>query len=410
MSSFEQRTELWEGAMETIDLAEEDLRELYGRLSDEAPRDRLRSLAAFAEEYAFETEWGIGGVEDSFVARTHRFNEEDMRKGMRHGHVAIVVCCDTDLSADIVASMAAAIGTASTLVKVYGQVSVIAIADSGELRTLTDEGVFSIPDCVFTFSGSTEGMGFQHTITSSANHMAAASIDLEYVDGSGLELRELHAAVKTLIDDLEEPESVKPSETGFDIVAFRWTRVQEIVEQISALVRARAESSGVSVKITTSPIMKEMLPSRILARRVKSFTDTMKVKLDRVQKRAYEAPTRWGTVSHEVGTAIIRYPLYQDDERPDAVSQAVMIAKAVSGAGLDLFGDMEFRGFVEGERVRALRERDLKRTPRRWLGVHPVLPPKDGRTRTINIPDVIVRGPGLPEPTLDELIEDDESS
>jgi hypothetical protein len=46
----------------------------------------------------------------------------------------------------------------------------------------------------------------------------------------------------------------------------------------------------------------------------------------------------------------------------------------VALTGLDLLGDMEFRGFAEGELIRTLKAQNIQRTPRRWLGVHPVKP------------------------------------
>ncbi len=198
-----------------------------------------------------------------------------------------------------------------------------------------------------------------------------------------------------------------PTQSGFEIRALESGKVREIVNQISALVRARVESTGIPVSISVSEMKLEMLPSRILARRIKTFSDTLKVKMDRVHKRPIDEPTYWGTVSHEVATAIVGYPLANGG---DDVEQAMIIAKATAGAALDLFGDMEFRGFVDGERIRALRERDLERTPRRWLGVHPVLPPNDTRRRTVNIPDVIVRGPGLPKPSAEDFVDEDEHS
>ena len=70
---------------------------------------------------------------------------------------------------------------------------------------------------------------------------------------------------------------------------------------------------------------------------------------------------------------------------------------------------MEFRGFVEGELIRGLRHRGIVRTPRRWLGVHPVLPREDYKPAKVDFPDVVVRGPGLPDPFPFNRQDDDES-
>ena len=411
MSQYDGRLELWDTAQQAIDLAEADLREFGRNLSGGTPEDRVRSLGTFLEEYGFDTNWDLASIDCAFVSESHHFNDEDMRKGLRHGHAAVVACGDTHHTSDLVASAACAIGLAATLMKMFGKVSVIAVPHTEDLTILADEDVFSSPDCVFTFRGATDGTGFQHTITSSGNHLAGATIELVSDDDSNLVLRELHAAVATLIDELEEPASLTPTVRGFELRALESRKVREIIDQISALVRTRVASTGAPVTISVPTMNLEMLPSRILARRIKSFTDTMKVKMDRVQKSPIGEPTHWGAVSHEVATALVGYPVIDDEsDGPDAIAQAMTIAKAAAGAGLDIFGDMEFRGFVDGERIRALRDRDLERTPRRWLGVHPVLPPKDDRRRTVNIPDVIVRGPGLPEPKVEDFIDEDEHS
>ena len=410
MSQYEHRMELWSAAQDTVDVARDDLATLEADLSNQSSSERVATLAAFAEEFAFDVDDSVADLDGAFIARTQHFNSEDMRKGLRHGSVAIVLTADTRRPVDLVAGMAAAIGLAATLVKMYGELSLVAVERASDLQRLVDAGVFSLPDGVLTFCASSSGEGFQHTITSSGNHLAGALLAIDFEGSSGIELRELHATAGTLIDDLEAFESLIPTAFGFEIRAARSSRVQEVVSRISALARTRAASAGTNVTIRSEASLVEMLPSRILARRVKSFADTLKVKQDRIQKQPYLEPTPWGAVSHEVATAIIRFPVSGDDSRGSKnLDEALAIAKCATGAGLDILGDMEFRGFVDGERIRALRERDIARTPRRWLGVHPVMPPPAGDQRQVNLPDVIVRGPGLPEPTLDDFIDDEES-
>ena len=411
MSQYEHRMELWNTEQETIDLAKNDLAALAIALEGRSPGDRVATLASFAEEFAFDIEKSIAGVESAIIARSQHFDAEQMRKGLRHGSVAIVATADTDQPIDLVAAAAAAIGLAATLVKMFGEISLIVVERESDLLDLAQADIFSLPDCVMTFRASAGGYGFQHTITSSGNNLAGVTLSIEFEGGSGIELRELHSTVGTLIDNLGESETLSPTSGGFEITAPLSSRVQEILSQISALARTRANSAGSRVEIHSAEMLVEMLPSRILARRVKTFADTLKVKQDRIQKQPVGEPTRWGTVSHEVATAIVSFPITDDGvDEPGDIDQAMAIAKCGAGAGLDILGDMEFRGFVEGERIRALRERDIARTPRRWLGVHPVLPPTSSERQPVNLPDVIVRGPGLPEPTLDDFVDDDESS
>ena len=403
MSTYENRIELWGAAQASIDRVAGDLQELAERLQATSPDSRLQALAAYVESTGFEVEWGSGAAGDSFVARRQHFNAEDMRKGLRHGHVAVAACIDTSRPTDLVAGVAAATGIAATLGPLFGQISLIALARASDLPTLCEEGCFSLPDCTLTFKGSADGNGFQHTIANSGNHLAGATLEVTAPDGDGIAPDALRAFTNELNDDLGEHEAVVATPSGIQVQASRSTRVAELAERVRELVR----SSGAGVDVVAGPIIPEMVPSRLLARRIKSFADTLLFKGDPIHKAPPAEPTPWGPVSHEVATAIVRYPL--TDDLPDDVQTALTLAKAASGAGLDVLGDMEFRGFVDGERVRALNERGLKPTPRRWLGVHPVLPPQDARTRRVNIPDVIVRGPGVPEPTLEELIDDETS-
>ena len=412
MSQFDGRVELWESSREAIDAAFSDLEELASDLAQTSTIGRIGLIQTFMSEYAFAVDPDLPELGGGVFAISQRFNAEDMRKGLRHGNVGIVIQADSPVS-DIVASVAASIGVAATLIRLFGQVSLFVVPDGDALIELAAGDLLLEPDCVFTFQARSDGSGFQHTITSAGNHLAGTTLDISYGPGTGLELRELQAAVRSIFDDVDEPDAIQATATGFEVVARQQQTVDSAVERITALVDARAESSGDRGEIAIRSTMNEFLPNRILARRIKTFADTLKMPQDRVRKQPYGPPVPWGDVSHHVATAIARYPTNGSSdsgaEHPN-LNQAILIAKAVSGAGLDILGDMEFRGFAEGERIRALRERNIERTPRRWLGVHPVIPSNTSGPKDVRLPDVIVRGPGLPEPTLKDFIDDDDHS
>jgi hypothetical protein len=206
---------------------------------------------------------------------------------------------------------------------------------------------------------------------------------------------------------LEADESIQVMSTGLEIRALDSPRVLALVDRLANVVREAAAANGGEVVVVREKFCPEVLPSRVLARRLKSFADAGGMRQDPLRRTTPGEPSPWGRVSHDVAFATARYPTTAGDTH--AFETALMIAKAVAETGLDVLGDMEFRGFVDGERVRALSERGLPGSHRRWLGVHPVQPGEGGARRSVTVSDVIVRGPGLPEPTLEDL-RDDEAS
>lgn len=338
MSQFEGRRELGDAAHQAIDRAAVDLDELaawVGNLSDDA-ESAASQIAEFMDVRGFDIEWGIGGVQGAFRAEARHWDDEEMRKGLRHGHVAFVTHLgrrsqgaepDGSHPASGVA-IGAAIGLAATQFEMHGTVSLIYAPREDDLRLLAERGQFEAPDCALTAYPSTDGGGFQHTINPTGESL------------------------------------------GDDTFA-------------------------------------AMLPSRILARRIKTFGDTLKMRQDRVTKQPPGSPTAWGAVSQVTPTAIARFPVEPGDD-DDARAQMRLMAQVLASTGLDVLGDMEFRGFAEGEFIRGLRQRGIERVPRRWLGVHPVLPPKEQRASSASLPEVIVRGPGVPEPPREGVDGEDE--
>jgi metal-dependent amidase/aminoacylase/carboxypeptidase family protein len=307
--------------------------------------------------------------------------------------------------------LGAGLGLAAALDTLYGTLSLVCAAGEDDLRILAEQGAFESPDCALTAYPSTTGSGFQHTIGQTGEHLAGIRVSVRYPDSAGDSLYELHSAINTIIDDVAAPDSLTATRDGFDVRSRDVTTLETIADRIAALARARSESTGAPVVVDRLAVFGPVQPSRILARRIKTFAGSLKMRQDRVVKEPLGPPTAWGAVSQVTPTAIARFPIEPPGTsagQGDARDQMRLMSKALTSTGLDVLGDVEFRGFSEGELIRGLRERGIRREPRRWLGVHPVLPPKHPGTSTVNPPDVIVRGPGLPEPTLDDLTGKDE--
>lgn len=419
MSHFDGRKELGEAARRTIERHTGALRKLADQLHDPAAgaQERQEALVGFLRVQGFSVQWGIGGVERAFIARRERLNREDMRKGLRHGHVAFACAAsgpegDDGIGwapVDVVATAASALGLAATLnQKIYGTVSVICVPTVADVPQLVAAEVFEEPDCVLLLRGDADGHAFQHIINNTGEHLAEMTLSFRLAEGGSQFIHELQAAVRSIIDELEEPDSIAPAPEGFVIRARTAATITEAADRIAALARTRAETNGIDLEVERSPVTPEFQPSRILARRIKTFTDTFKFGHDRVTKEPIGAPTAWGGMSQVAASAKVRFPYSGKYEIDDAdLRQAFNIGAATAMAGLDVLGDMEFRGFAEGELVRGLRHRGIVRTPRRWLGVHPVLPREDYKPARTNFPDVVVRGPGLPDPLSRQ--DDDES-
>lgn len=430
MSQFDRRQELGQGAQAAIDLAREDIIAVCAEIfaNPEAPRQEERAatlIADLLEQYGFEVDRGVAEMPTAFHAIARNWNVEDMRKGLQHGHVAFLTGYDADPDQGHIwgnhlaagATMAAGLGLAATFASMYGTVSVFGAPgpalSGGKLRMVMAD-LFSPADVIIGGRPRGTGAGFQPTINKTGETLAEQTLKVRYLDGPDDALPKLQQAIAALLDNLGERETIEATTEGFVVRGPQSPRVEALVEQIMALASARAESSSVPVELLDYPLFREFQVSRIMARRIKTFGDTIGLRQDRIVKGVPGSPTDWGLVSFIAATVEAGFPITTEPVRAgttefrdlsttgEAYDQMILAAKSMALAGLDVFGDMEFRGFAEGEFIRGIKERGVRREPRRWLGVHPVQPPADGKRTTWRreSPDVIVRGPGLPPPDI----------
>lgn len=407
MTDFADRAQLGQASGRAIDRARKDIQAI-GEEIFEHPEPALsetraaRLLTDFLASSGFEIQSNLADMPTAFQATARNFDSEAMRKGLRHGHVAILAEYDADEDGHLsgrhlVASgaIATAVGLAEVLRGVHGQVMIIGCPAAAMLegkRRLAAAGVFEPADAALGSAPASTGKGFQPIINNTGGTLASARVLVRF-EGASDETdarQRLTTAAESLAHDFQEPESLAaaPTETGInlDIRCSTNPQLDEAVARLRDLAERVAADTGSVANVDVQVEAPAFNVNRILARRVKTFADTLSLKQEKVVKTPLAGPSDWGHVSLVASTTRAVYPISESDveigtpefaeaSRSDfAYQQMLTCAKAVALAGLDLLGDMELRGFAEGELIRSTKAQGLTRVPRRWLGVHPVKP------------------------------------
>src|SRR5690606_3310396 len=152
--------------------------------------------------------------------------------------------------------------------------------------------------------------------------------------------------------------------------------MDELLGRLRSLAEEIAVETGSALTIDDSARTPAMNVNRILARRVKTFTGSSDLYQDPVVKSGPTDPTDWAHVSLVTSTTSARFPVSRDLDivrgTPEfaeasstgfAFEQMLTIARCIAYTGLDLLGDMEFRGFAEGELLRSVKAQGIERTP-----------------------------------------------
>jgi metal-dependent amidase/aminoacylase/carboxypeptidase family protein len=353
----------------------------------------------------YEVESGVAGLPTAFVARLQNHDTEATRKGLRHGHVAIIAEYDADDGGHLTgrhlvagAALASALGLAEILKGMHGDVSIIGCpaASTAEGKRLLAEGnVFEAPDLALGAFPAANGLAFQPTINNTGGTLASSHLVARFAGDAGeSEARQrLATAVQSRLHDLGPYESIQTSlaDTGiaFSLIAETTQGVDELVARIKDLANESARDTGSTVEVDVSHRTPAVNVSRILARRAKTFADRLGLRQDAIVKTPPVNPSDWGYLTQTTSATPIRYLVSEIPVESGtaafaeatnsgfAYEQMISASIAVGLTSLDCLGDMEFRGFVEGELIRTLNSQGIKRVPRRWLGVHPVIPPED---------------------------------
>lgn len=387
-------------------------------------------IIAFLEARGFEVERELAGLPSAFRARKLRHNRAAMRKGARHAEVGFILELDGDPTeghthghnAGIAAVLTAALGTTGAFEEEYATVTVIGcpgtVGEGGKLA-LHRAGVFEQLDVVFGAQPAATGRGFFATIANTGETLGSLTVGITFVgEGGEAAAGELAGALVRLRATTQDIESVEllsheRAAARFRLLAPNRKRLTELSVELQLAAKEIGERHGATAEMTFTEIYDETLVSRVLARRVKTWTDTLKVRLDKIQQGPPGPPSDWGNLSYVVPAFQAHYPIVTREttfgtsdfasaaNTPEAYEQSVQIGQCIAFAALDVIRDPVFRAVADDQLVKATRERGVARQHRRWTGLHPVMrdsdpdePPKKSGPKVREFK--WVRGPGIP--------------
>ncbi|HYI15288.1 MAG TPA: hypothetical protein VEX37_07855 [Thermomicrobiales bacterium] len=375
--------------------------------------ERLRGLLA---HYGFEVESGVAGLPTAFRATKKNHDRHAMRNGLRHGSIAILVPAGADLSTrhgdahplGLATALGAAIGISQGLDSEHGSVTVIGFSGDVALDAMARAGVFDEFDAVIGAQPATSGEGFCYTIDGTGETLAARVATI-VVEG---DTAAFVASVEVAASTLAAPNRIEIVSQAAGTVELNLTgRTSSDLLDLSATVqRIEDETPGIRVEFGTT--FDDMIVNRIIARRVKTYADTLGYKLDKAHKSEPGQASGWGSVSHATPTFVLNFPFTTASVvkgtpefaaaagASESFDRAITFAECLCMAGLDVLRDMQFRSIADDQLVKALAARGVRREHRRWLGVHPVIkdpeaPSKSGKKGPKMTEFKMVRGPGM---------------
>jgi hypothetical protein len=308
----------------------------------------------------------------------------------------------------LAAALSATLGISGGLDSEHGSVTVIGFPGDAGLVAMARAGVFEEFDAVVGAQPATSGEGFCYTIEGTGDTLAARSATVT-VDGDPSGIVDVLQAAMTTIEPPNEI-AISPSLDGVIELRLTGRTSNELMDLSANVERIVDETSGSSVSFGST--VDDTIVNRILARRVKTYADTLGYKLDKIHKSEPGPASGWGSVSHVSPTFLLHFPFTSDSViegtpefaaaagRSESYDRAFQFAECLCMAGLDALRDMQFRSIADDQLVKALAKRGVHREHRRWLGVHPVI--KDPASTKQNgkkgprMSDFrMVRGPGM---------------
>jgi hypothetical protein len=373
----------------------------------DADSGKAEHLNELLNKHGFEVSTGVAGLADAFRADLRHFDRAAMRNGLRHGQIAFLIDLNAETMLGTATTLVAAIGCGAALETEHGLVSVIGYPGDAALLAIANAGIFDEFDCVFGAQPASSGAGFAYTINGTGDTLAARSADVTADGDAAAFLTSLEEEAATL----EAPNNIAGSIVDGVVRLVLIARTSVELRDLSAVVQRLAdESSGASVSfgIPTD----DMLVSRILARRVKTYADTLGYRFNKVEKLDPEAATGWGNVSQVTPTFRLNFPFTTEHviagdpafaaaaAQSDSYDRALEFGECLGLTGLDAVRDMQFRAIADDQLVKALAMRGVSRQHRRWLGIHPVVKDpnekSNGKKKGPRLADFrMVRGPGM---------------
>lgn len=377
--------------------------------------DRLRSLLS---QHGFEVESGVAGLPTAFIATKKNHDTDAMRKGLRHGHVAMLMRYDGDLvhghidghPVGLAATLGAAIGLGSGLDSEFGAVSVVGFPGDDALVAMARAGVFNEFDAALGAQPASSGEGFCYTIDSTGDTLAARTARVE----AGGNPATLIDAINGVAATLEAPSQITIASVSDGVVELNLTSrtSNELLDLSAELQRCFEDTPEATVSFGS--VIDDFVVSRILARRVKTYANTLGCKLDKTHKSEPAPASGWGSVSYATPAYVLNFPFTTDSVvrgttefaaaagRSESYDRALQFAECLCMVGMDVLRDMQFRSIADDQLVKTLAQRGIRREHRRWLGVHPVIKDpnangneKNGKKGPKMSDFRIVRGPGM---------------
>jgi len=287
-------------------------------------------------------------------------------------------------------------------------VTVIGFPGDAGLLTMAQAGVFDEFDAVLGARPATSGEGYCHTIESTGETLAARSATVSVAGDSAGIVATITAGASTL----EAPNRIEIVSAANGVVDLTLTgRTSIELRGLSeSLQRPVDETPGASLSLGEA--FEDTIVSRILARRVKTYADTLGYKMDKIRKAEPDAASGWGCVSYATPAFVLNFPFTTEPvvrgesafaaaaATSESYDRALEFAECLCMAGLDALRDMQFRSISDDQLVKVLAKRGISRQHRRWLGVHPVIKGpnangKNGRKGPKLSDFRMVRGPGM---------------
>jgi hypothetical protein len=254
---------------------------------------------------------------------------------------------------------------------------------------LTEAGVFETPDVALGAHAAPPGEGYFYTIDNSGETLAEQCVTVAFDVAEAADASQrLLAAADMLRTDLEEHDDVQVRQVGTGVEISLRGRDRGRVRQLRGRLREQlhAAVAGVPTTLTDAPIVDEMLVNRVLARRMKTCSDNLGLRMDDIHRAPPTRVTDWGNVSRVVSSFEGLFPITTEPvawgeaafaaaaNTDEAYQQMQRMGECLCFTGIDVLRDMNFRAVVDSQLVKALKARGVERPFRQWLGVHPVYP------------------------------------
>ncbi len=423
---------------DAIDDARDEITALSRTLHNGTGQQPAGLIAALLEARGFEVRRDVEGIAGTIRGvREHRDADAE-RKGLRHGHVAYLADIPDDATSwshdganlALAATLAATIGLAASLAgkHEHGIVTFMA-GPPGWKVAATSQGLAEQFDAALGARTAAAGEGYAYTIDNTGDRLGSLDASVSFGGAEAVSACvALLAAIPALQEDQAEQRSIRvvdstPESARFEIRGASRSELIETAVELKDRADAAAAEYAAAVEIDLGAAIDDMIVNRILARRVKTYGDTLRLTMDRIHKTPPGPPSDWGNVSYITPSAEVALRITDAPAKPgtpdfgalaasnEAHAQALLLGECLAMTGIDVLRDSTYRAIADDQLVKALAARGISRAHRRWLGVHRVKPDPKGGDKPKKGPTLtdfrMVRGPGLPPPPPAEEDEED---